>query len=136
MNEKSSDALSVVVEREAPCSPEMIWRALARPDLIEAWVMKNYFKPVVSHRFDLRADRRTVGCQVGAVEPNETLSYTWEAHGLESVVTWTLTRSGRGTGLRMEQSGFRPDRRQAYQGAKGGWPQFLAALEPLLARRA
>jgi uncharacterized protein YndB with AHSA1/START domain len=34
----------------------------------------------------------------------------------------------------MEQSGFRPDQQQAYQGAKDGWPQFFAALAQLLAR--
>jgi hypothetical protein len=34
----------------------------------------------------------------------------------------------------MEQSGFRPDQQQAYHGAKGGWPQFFAALEQVLAR--
>jgi hypothetical protein len=34
----------------------------------------------------------------------------------------------------MEQSGFRPDQSQYYQGAKGGWQRFFAALEQLLAR--
>ena len=34
----------------------------------------------------------------------------------------------------MEQSGFRPDQQQAYQGAKSGWQQFFAALEKILAR--
>jgi hypothetical protein len=34
----------------------------------------------------------------------------------------------------MEQSGFRPDQQQAYQGAKFGWPRFLATLEQVLAR--
>jgi hypothetical protein len=34
----------------------------------------------------------------------------------------------------MEQSGFRPDQTQYYQGAKGGWQQFFAALERVLAR--
>jgi len=34
----------------------------------------------------------------------------------------------------MEQSGFRPDQQQYYQGAKGGWPQFFAVLEQILAR--
>jgi uncharacterized protein YndB with AHSA1/START domain len=71
---------------------------------------------------------------VTAVEPNKTLAYTWGAYGLESVVTWTLTATGTGTHLRMEQSGFRPDQEQAYQGAQGGWPRFLAALEAVLAR--
>jgi hypothetical protein len=34
----------------------------------------------------------------------------------------------------MEQIGFRPDQEQAYQGAKFGWPRFLASMEQLLAR--
>jgi uncharacterized protein YndB with AHSA1/START domain len=69
-----------------------------------------------------------------AVEPNKTLSYTWAAYGLESVVTWTLTPTSTGTRLRMEQSGFRPDQHQAYQGAKYGWQKFFANLEQVLAR--
>jgi hypothetical protein len=31
--------------------------------------------------------------------------------------------------LRMEQSGFRPDQEQAYQGAKYGWKRFIDGLE-------
>jgi uncharacterized protein YndB with AHSA1/START domain len=134
MNDKSTETLSVVVEREISHPPEKIWRALTQPNLIEEWLMKNDFKPAVGHRFDLRADWGAVACRVLAVEPNKMLSYTWEAYGLESVVTWTLAPSSTGTLLRMEQSGFRPDQQQAYQGAKGGWPQFFAALEQLLAR--
>ena len=57
-----------------------------------------------------------------------------DAYGLKSVVTWTLTPTSTGTHLRMEQSGFRPDQQQAYQGAKGGWQQFFANLEQVLAR--
>ena len=134
MSEKSTGTLSVIVEREMPYPPEKIWRALTQPHLIEAWLMKNDFKPVVGHRFDLRADWGAVDCHVVAVESNKTLSYTWAAYGLDSVVTWTLTPTSMGTHLRMEQSGFRPDQQQAYQGAKHGWPQFFAALEQLLAR--
>ena len=96
--------------------------------------MKNDFKPVLGHRFDLRADWGSVGCQVLAVEPNKTLSYTWAAYDLETVVTWTLTPTSTGTNLRMEQSGFRPDQPQYYRGAKSGWPQFFANLEQVLAR--
>jgi uncharacterized protein YndB with AHSA1/START domain len=68
-----------------------------------------------------------------AVEPNKKLSYTWGAYGLESVVTWTLTPTGTGTHLRMEQSGFRPDQQQAYQGAKYGWQDFVGSLERVVA---
>jgi uncharacterized protein YndB with AHSA1/START domain len=139
MNEPSTETRSVVVEREIPFPPEKIWRALTQPHLIEEWLMKNDFKPVVGHRFNLRRNPQpdvniVVDCQVQVVEPNKTLSYTWAAYDLVSVVTWTLTPTSTGTHLRMEQSGFRPDQKQAYGGAKGGWRQVFAKLEQVLAR--
>jgi len=134
MTEKSTDTLAVVVEREMPQPPEKIWRALTQPDLIGEWLMQNDFAPVVGHHFSLRADWGAVDCRVLAVEPNTTLSYTWEAFGLESVVTWTLTPTSTGTHVRMEQSGFRPDQQQAYRGAKAGWQKFFAALEQVAGR--
>jgi len=134
MTDTSTQTLSVVVERELPHPPDKVWRALTQPQLLEEWLMKSDFKPVVGHRFRFRADWGAVDCRVLAVEPGKTLSYTWAAYGLETVVTWTLTPASGGTDLRMEQSGFRPDQPQYYEGAKGGWQRFLAALEQLLAR--
>ena len=139
MNETTAETRAVVVEREIPYPPEKIWRALTQPHLIEEWLMKNDFKPVAGHRFKLRREPKPevkveVDCEVLTVEPEKTLSYTWSAYGLESVVTFTLTPTGTGTHLRMEQAGFRPDQQQAFKGAKAGWLQFLAALEKLLAR--
>jgi uncharacterized protein YndB with AHSA1/START domain len=129
MTNTATEARSVVVERELPHPPEKIWRALTQPHLIEEWLMKTDFQPVVDHRFNLRGDWGTVDCQVMEVEPNKTLSYTWAAMGLESIVTWTLTPTHTGTHLRMEQSGFRTDQQQAYQGARYGWQKFFAGLE-------
>jgi uncharacterized protein YndB with AHSA1/START domain len=134
MNQPASETLSVVVEREIPCPPEKIWRALTQPHLIQEWLMKNDFQPVVDRHFNLRGDWGAVDCKVLAIEPNKTLSYTWDAMGLESIVTWTLTATDTGTHLRMEQSGFRPDQQKAYQGAKYGWQKFLGNLERILAR--
>ncbi len=135
----SNETRIVVVEREFPFPPEKIWRALTQPHLIEEWLMSNDFRPVIGHRFNLRRSPRpdvniVVDCQVRIVEPNKTLSYTWDAMGLESVVTWTLTPTSAGTRLRMEQAGFRPDQPQYYEGAKGGWQRFVAALEQVVAR--
>ena len=134
MTTTSTETLSVVVERDVPFSAEKIWRALTQPHLLEEWLMKNDFKPAVGHRFNLRADWGAVDCQVLAIDPGKTLSYTWSAMGLESVVTWTLTPTNMGTHLRMEQSGFRPGQPQYYEGAKYGWQRFFAALEQVLAR--
>ena len=134
MTEPATATRSLVIEREMPHPPEKVWRALTQGPLIEEWLMKNDFKPDEGHRFNLRADWGVVDCQVLAVAPNKTLSYTWCAYGLESVVTWTLTPTSTGTRLRMEQSGFRPDQQQAYQGANYGWQKFFASLEQVLAR--
>ena len=130
----ATETRTVVVERDFAHPPEKLWRALTTPHLIEAWLMKNDFVPALGHRFKLTGDWGSVDCQVLAIEPNKTLSYRWDAMGLESVVTWTLTPTSKGTHLRMEQSGFRPDQGQAYGGAKFGWQKFFANLEQVLAR--
>ena len=133
MNDSATETRTVIVEREMPYPPEKLWRALTQPHLIEAWLMKNDFKPVMDHRFNFRADWGAVDCQVTAIERNRTLSYTWAAHGLESVVTWTLTPTNTGTHLRMEQTGFRPDQKQAFHGARFGWEKFFGSLEQVVA---
>jgi uncharacterized protein YndB with AHSA1/START domain len=136
-----TETRTVVVEREMPHPPEKLWRALTQPHLMEEWLMKNDFQPSVGHRFNLRGDWGGVlDCEVLVVEPNRTLAYTWNfAHddpnySLESVVTFTLTPTGRGTTLRMEQAGFRPSQKQAFGGAHAGWKQFFENLEQLLTR--
>jgi uncharacterized protein YndB with AHSA1/START domain len=141
MTDIATETRSVVVEREMPHPPEKIWRALTQPHLIEEWLMKTDFKPVVGHAFNLRGDWGGVlDCKVLAIEPNKTLSYSWNfahddaAFNLQSVVTFTLTPTSTGTHLRMEQHGFRPDQRQAFGGARQGWQQFFGNLEQLLAR--
>jgi uncharacterized protein YndB with AHSA1/START domain len=134
-----TETLSVIVEREIPFPPEKLWRALTQPHLIGEWLMKNDFKPIVGHSFSLRADPQpnwsgVIDCEVLAVEPNKALSYTWGTLGLKTVVTLTLTPTGTGTHLRVEQSGFTRDRPQNYAGAKYGWQKFLANLEQVMAR--
>jgi uncharacterized protein YndB with AHSA1/START domain len=143
MNATPIETRSVVVEREIGFPPEKIWRALTQPHLIEEWLMKNDFKAEIGHHFKLRGEWGGVlDCEVLAVEPHKTLSYTWNyahddaAYDLQSVVTFTLTPTRTGTHLRMEQSGFRPNQKQAYGGAKLGWQQFFAKLEQTVARAA
>jgi uncharacterized protein YndB with AHSA1/START domain len=134
MNETSTATRTVTVERDIPFPAEKLWRALTQPHLIAEWLMKNDFKPNVGEKFTLSGDWGSVDCKVLEVEPNKTLSYTWDAMGLESVVTFTLTPTSTGTHLRVEQSGFRSDQTQAYNGATFGWQNFLGKLEQLLAK--
>jgi len=130
-----------VVEREFPHPPEKLWRALTQPHLIAEWLMKNDFIPQVGHRFKLSGDWGGVlDCEVLEVEPHETLAYSWDfanddpRYALKSTVTFTLTPTGAGTHLRMEQAGFRPDQAQASGGARMGWQQMLGKLEDVLNR--
>ncbi|HVU14391.1 MAG TPA: SRPBCC domain-containing protein [Phototrophicaceae bacterium] len=137
----AGETRSVIVERTFAHAPEKLWRALTQPHLIGEWLMQNDFAPNVGHRFKLRGDWGGVlDCEVLVVEPNHTLSYTWDFasddpnFALRSVVTFTLTPAGAGTQLRVEQAGFRSDQKQALGGAKFGWEKFLGNLEQTLAR--
>ncbi len=132
---------SMAVEREFAFPPEKLWRALTQPHLMEEWLMKNDFSPVVGHRFNLRGEWGGVlDCETLVVEPHRTLSYSWNhshedpAFDLRSVVTFTLTPTAAGTHLRVEQAGFRPEQKQAFGGALHGWQGFLGKLDEVLAR--
>ncbi|MGF6602627.1 uncharacterized protein YndB with AHSA1/START domain [Paraburkholderia sp. GAS448] len=143
MTANPADTRSLVVERQISHSPEKVWRALTQSHLIEDWLMPNNFQPVVGHKFNLRADpmphwNGVTDCEVLAIEPGRLLSYSWNSSGeeagrLTTVVTFTLTSTNGGTHLRMEQSGFRSDNEQNYQGARYGWQKFLGELDRVVA---
>jgi uncharacterized protein YndB with AHSA1/START domain len=128
---------SLVIEREMPHPPEKIWRALTDGPLIEQWLMSNDFKPVAGHRFTFRSTPvpgwdGVIQSEVKVVEPPERLSYSWETMGLETVVSWNLTRTEGGTHLRMEQTGFASEQDRNYKGARYGWQGFIGKLESVV----
>ncbi|WP_068875279.1 MULTISPECIES: SRPBCC domain-containing protein [unclassified Phenylobacterium] len=135
----SNSTKSIVVERVMAHPPEKVWQALTRSHLIEDWLMKNDFQPVVGHRFQFRATpvpgwSGVTNCEVLAVDEPHRLAYSWgdgseSDSGLKTVVTWTLTARDGGTHVRMEHSGFRPQDERGYKGMGGGWPRILQRLE-------
>lgn len=144
MNFLEDDTRTVVVEREMAHSVEKVWRALTQGPLLEEWLMKNDFQPVVGHRFSFRATpvpgwSGVVDCEVLEVEPKQRLAYTWGSGldnaetGVRTVVTWTLTPTKTGVLLRMEQSGFRIDEERAFRGAQYGWQKYFVRLESVTA---
>ena len=137
-----ADTRSLVIERKMPHPPHKVWRALTEGALLEDWLMKNDFQPVVGHRFNFRTDpmphwNGILECEVLAVEPGERLSYSWNttdaADGLKTVVTWTLTPTQGGVLVRMEQSGFGPQDERNFLGAQYGWQRYLTGLERVAA---
>jgi uncharacterized protein YndB with AHSA1/START domain len=130
---------TVVIERVFPHPPAKLWRALTESPLLAQWLMNNDFEPVPGRKFQFRADpvpnwNGIIDCEVLIVDPLKQLSYSWGAMGLGSVVLFTLTPEDGGTHVRMEHSGFGPDQKQAYGGAKYGWQKFFSGLEQVLGR--
>jgi hypothetical protein len=96
--------------------------------------MKNGFKPVVGHRFNLR---RLGRCRLSG--PGSRAEQNAVLHGGVPMVAGVSslgpsTLRATGTQLSMQQSGFRPDQQQTCQGAKGRWQRFFAHLEQVMAR--
>jgi uncharacterized protein YndB with AHSA1/START domain len=139
MSKPAESTRTLVIERVFRHPPEKLWRALTENPLIAQWLLKNDFEPVVGRKFQFRAQPMpkwdgVIDCKVLIVDHLKRLSYSWSSLGLDSVVLWTLTPAEGGTHVRMEQSGFRPNQQQAYQGAKYGWQRFLDGLEQVLAQ--
>jgi uncharacterized protein YndB with AHSA1/START domain len=139
MTQPTETTRTLVLERALPHPPAKVWRALTETPLLDEWLMKNDFQPVVGHQFKFRSEPSEywdgiVQGEVLVVEPHDKLSYGWEALGLKSIVTWTLTPTGDGTNLRMEMAGFGPEQTYAFEGAKSGWGGMLESLAALLER--
>jgi uncharacterized protein YndB with AHSA1/START domain len=133
MNEPATTR-SLVIEREMPHPAAKIWRALTQAALIEEWLMKNDFQPVVGHQFNFRSTPvpgwdGVIASEVLVIEPHSRLSYSWGTMGTTSVVTWTLTPTKVGTHVRMEQTGFLSEQDAAYKGATYGWTKFIGNME-------
>lgn len=130
---------TLVIERELAHPPEKVWRALTHGPLLDEWLLKSDFQPIPGHRFSFRNQPQPhwdglIHGEVLTVTPPSQLAYRWEALGVNTIVTWTLTPTENGTRLRMEQSGFKPEQKQAFAGAKGGWNWMFDALERTLAQ--
>ncbi|MCA9728664.1 MAG: SRPBCC domain-containing protein, partial [Candidatus Eisenbacteria bacterium] len=114
--------------------PEKVWRALTDPELLSEWLL-----PVVGldlapgTTFTLHAPPQpgwdgVVHCRFVEIEPQRKLRYTWVVGSIDTVVTFTLTPTDTGTRLSLEQSGFRPDQKQNFGGARYGWKMMGGKL--------
>ena len=75
-----------------------------------------------------------MNCRFLEIETHRRLRYTWGVPGLDTVVTFTLSPTASGTRLSLVQSGFKPDQKQAFGGARYGWNMMGEKLVDLLAR--
>ena len=125
---------------DLPHPPAKVWRALTEPALLSEWLL-----PAIGLRlepgaaFTLRTQPHpgwdgTVSCRFVEIEPHRKLSYRWDVPFLETVVTFTLTPTASGTRLSVVQSGFKPEQKREFGGARYGWKKMGDALVDLLER--
>jgi uncharacterized protein YndB with AHSA1/START domain len=135
-----SQTESITFEFELAHPPEKVWRALTDPELLAQWLLPAIgfeLEPGASFRYETQPQPGwdgTVNCQMLEIEPHRKLSYNWTVPFLDTVVTFTLAPTAAGTRLSLVQSGFRPDQKQNFGGARYGWRMMGGKLEELLAR--
>ena len=120
--------------------PEKVWRALTDPVLLTEWLL-----PVIEHKlepgaaFTFKTQPQPgwdgfVNCRFLEIEAHRKLSWRWIVGDIDTVVTFTLTPTASGTRLSLVKSGFRPDQKQNFGGARYGWKMMGGKLVDLLAR--
>lgn len=131
---------SLSFELDLHHSPSKVWRALTDPILLSEWLL-----PIIDlalepgAAFTFRAPPQpgwdgVVNCQVREVVAQRTVSWRWVVGDIDTVVTFTLTPTGSGTRLSLVHSGFRPDQKQNFAGARYGWRMMSGRLIDLLER--
>jgi uncharacterized protein YndB with AHSA1/START domain len=132
---------SITFEFALAHPPEKVWRALTDPTLLAEWLL-----PVIGLKLEPGAAFTfktqpypgwdgTVNCRMIEIDPHRSLRYAWMVgEMLDTVVTFTLTPTASGTTLSLVQSGFKPDQKQNFGGARYGWKMMGGKLVELLAR--
>ena len=133
-----SQTHSISFEFDLHHSPGKVWRALTDPGLLAEWLL-----PVVGLELDpgaaftFRAEPQpdwdgVVNCRLLEIEAHRTLSYEWVVGDIDTVVTFTLTPTVSGTRLSLVQSGFTPDQKKNFGGARYGWKMMGGKLVDVL----
>jgi uncharacterized protein YndB with AHSA1/START domain len=121
-------------------APAKVWRALTDPTLLAEWLLPAVgFTLAPGATFTFNAPPQpgwdgVVNCRVVDIEPQKKLTYRWVVGDLDTIVTFTLTPTASGTRLVIVQSGFKPDQKNNWGGARYGWRMMGGKLEDLLAR--
>jgi len=137
-----SQTESISFEFELSHAPEKVWRALTDPALLTEWLL-----PVVGLKLEPGAAFTfktqpypgwdgIVNCRILEAEAPRRLRYAWVVSDMDTVVTFTLTPTASGTRLSLVQSGFKPNQKQNFGGARYGWRMMGEKLVDLLARNA
>jgi uncharacterized protein YndB with AHSA1/START domain len=136
-----SQSAALTFELELRHKPQKVWRALTDPALLAEWLLPAIgfeLQPGVAFSFKTQPYPGwdgTVNCKLLEIEAQKKLSYTWVVgEMIDTVVTFTLTPTAAGTRLSLVQSGFKPEQKQNFGGARYGWRMMSDKLVELLDR--
>ena len=129
-----------------PHPTETVWEYLTKPELMEQWLMKNDFQPIIG--FDFQFQTKPIPsldfdgicyCRVLEIVPFKKLSYSWKCGPgegkitLDSIVVWKLQPTDKGTEVFLEHSGFaKEENLDFYNGFMHGWVEKLNNIAKLL----
>jgi uncharacterized protein YndB with AHSA1/START domain len=136
-----SQTESLSFEFDLPHSPEKVWRALTEPALLAQWLLpiadRLNLEPGAAFTFKTQPYPGwdgTVNCRFVEIEKFRKLSYAWTVPFLDTVVTFTLTPTEKGTKMLLEQKGFNEKQGREFGGARYGWNMMGGKLVELLGR--
>lgn len=135
-----SQTESIHFELDLPHAPEKVWRALTDPALLSQWLL-----PVIGFSLEpgatflFKTDPHpgwdgTVSCRMLESHVLQSIRYAWGVPGLDTVVSFAMTPTTSGTRLSIVQSGFKPEQKQNFGGARYGWKMMGTRLIELLER--
>jgi uncharacterized protein YndB with AHSA1/START domain len=135
-----SQTESISLEFDLHHLPEKVWRALTDPVLLTEWllpIIELELEPGAAFTFKTQPQPGwdgSVSCRFLEIGAHRKLSWTWVVGDIDTVVTFTLTPTASGTRLSLVQSGFKPNQKQNFGGARYGWKMMGGKLVDLLAR--
>ena len=135
-----SQTESLSFEFDLHHSPEKVWRALTDPVLLAEWLLPVFdfrLEPGAAFTFKTQPYPGwdgVVNCRILEIDEFKKLSYAWVVGDMDNVLTFTLTPTASGTRMSLVQSGFKPDQKQNFGGARYGWNMMGGKLVDLLAR--
>lgn len=136
--ELEPDPSLIEVGRFYPYPPEIVWRALTEPALLEQWLMAStgFTGAAVGTHFLLSVPSSAsaeIACEVLAATPHGAMTWSWTdlraQQATRWIVAWRVHAQGRGTRLLLTHSGFDVDdkrQKMARNAMERGWRQVLS----------
>jgi uncharacterized protein YndB with AHSA1/START domain len=126
-------------------APEKVWEYLTSSELMELWLMKNDFQPILGYQFQFKTNPipsldldGIFYCIIMEIIPLKKLVYSWKGgpgNGvvtLDSIVEWTLHAKDNGTELQLHHSGFTEENSKIYAGMFEGWLKNIQKINDRL----